>query len=1191
MMQLPKNRKGKKPAYFAPVAAMFLFVAVLGMQFGCTDSTTAPSEAEQTTLEQAIYGTVFGDVYDMYKNDPLRNVLVTMPNMSGPPRNVRTDLNGRFQINDVYLGTVTALSGGAGLAGGGSPQTQTADFAFPLYFDVDSHATWKEKVTLSYEYIVDNGTIVVPSGTFFEVGETRLMPYVQSFTGTVMAGDEPAKGVTVMLDHTNAPFVTHWPYCPEDECLECTEDACSEPDLENGVRLANSFAVTNNLGVFAFDLDDKVVAYSNYEIIAYPYDVPVSDNPPNCLESCEGSDDPNCVECLCFDCLGDGHYEWDSAEECLNLTPKVVGGGSHFDLVGFELDENNNPIVVQTLPYEINLRDAENCLQVLSSSLANVGVIPESPQDFSITVTFNRPVLTASFSLKREDGLSVPFTREDNTVRFEITPVGTLTPLGGKHTFTIESVVDYMRNTCLECTTPGCGGDDCCQCDGDGENCQCDEDCNCTTTCAWDFYVGGAAPTGGPLQPMINVDVESEQNHSRYAADWNAIYRLPMDYGSGDNDFRDLLADADLGPACDGDDFDGWQLRVAFDPAGSGDYVAYFMESEGPNRDWVGGVDVDVTYQDNQRVEGTILIPATFNQAPSGLFKDLAALDDLCPLDPDPSHWTNWPQRFAPLFDGNQLWITILTSTDNPAILANVDPDSDVLILSDGWGPMIASKGNNEIFGGSNGADKVPPEGDEDPVYYDESLDIPFHEVLARPGVEVDESSDNFGVAESFIDDESNFVTAQFIPTVVATLAEAASKGDNVLEVTVTDPEAIAVDGFYLGDALALYMDVTGDGALNLVPSPLSGVDIKTEDGLVLAGFDQSEGVLIIQGGLAMAHPAGTLVAMVGPMCEGFPSWSGALARDTDATATYIAVAEDDMGNLPQDVGAGVLIIDGQLAVIGGMTDETNFAICSLDRRLLSAYPAGTSIVAGKAGFGDDPSCGDTCDDDTVSSTVLIGMAAAEATSIEVEDLGASPGGERDIAVGDWLKITDLLTQNEDYVQVASVTPNEGDNGGEVGFATGLYYSYTGRLTTVVEVSAVLTTVTQLAYPMVDICGSIDGLLAGRAITIVDPSVPENLYPSRVLSTYSDGSSNWVGLEDVAPIVCEQSCQFTNFEAADYCTDPPVSVVSVIVSRTEDSVQVTVSDTSGNPSTNTDTDGDGAANFDELELWNDGRVK
>ena len=54
---------------------------------------------------------------------------------------------------------------------------------------------------------------------------------------------------------------------------------------------------------------------------------------------------------------------------------------------------------------------------------------------------------------------------------------------------------------------------------------------------------------------------------------------------------------------------------------------------------------------------------------------------------------------------------------------------------------------------------------------------------------------------------------------------------------------------------------------------------------------------------------------------------------------------------------------------------------------------------------------------------------------------------------------------------------------------------------------------------------------------------------------------------------------------------PYYSVVSADSTRTEDSVQVIVSDTSGNTSAATDKDGDGQADFDELELWSGGQVK
>jgi hypothetical protein len=224
MMRSPKYRKGKKPAYSAPVAAMFILAAVLGMQFGCTDSATGPTLPEETGIDKAVYGAIAGDVHDLYYNHDLKNVLVTLQGVR-QKYTARTDSKGHFRINNVYLGTVTGISGGAGDAGGWGDGSvpQRVEFDFPLYFEVNGYAPWKEQVALDYEYIVDNGTIVVPSSTFFEVGRTGMMPYVQSFTGTVYAGPgrTPASGVMVMLDHVDYPSSrSDWPDC-DGTCPDC----------------------------------------------------------------------------------------------------------------------------------------------------------------------------------------------------------------------------------------------------------------------------------------------------------------------------------------------------------------------------------------------------------------------------------------------------------------------------------------------------------------------------------------------------------------------------------------------------------------------------------------------------------------------------------------------------------------------------------------------------------------------------------------------------------------------------------------------------------------------------------------------------------------------------------------------------------------------------------------------------------
>ena len=354
MMRSPKYRKGKKPAYSAPVAAMFILAAVLGMQYGCTDSATGPTVPEQTGIEKDVYGAISGDVHDLYINASLRNVKVTMQGVK-KQYTTRTDADGKFRINNVWLGSVTGLTGGAGDAGGwgDGSQPQKVEFDFPLYFEVSGYAPWKEQVALSYEYIVDNGTIVIPSGTFFEVGRTGMMPYVQNFSGTVYAGPgrTPARGVTVMLDHTDYPSSTSdWPDC-NGNCPDCDDNNCDSYD--DYVKLVNSFAITDDNGVFSFDLDDRVVAYDDYDFIVTPYDIPDQEFPAGCVVSCDESEDPDCVECECFSCVGDGIYEYDSMHRELYLEPQPDSG---YDLMGYELDGNGNPVVVQTHEFAVNLQ-------------------------------------------------------------------------------------------------------------------------------------------------------------------------------------------------------------------------------------------------------------------------------------------------------------------------------------------------------------------------------------------------------------------------------------------------------------------------------------------------------------------------------------------------------------------------------------------------------------------------------------------------------------------------------------------------------------------------------------------------------------------------------------------------------------------------------------------------------------------
>jgi hypothetical protein len=245
---------------------LFMVIAFLGFQAGCTDpqTTGSPSFSEVTTIKEDVYGGVAGNVSDIYTNQPLANVTVTL---EGIRQNytVTTDRNGHFRINSVYLGTVSGITGGA-------PATSDEEEVhvveeFPLFFYMDAnrdakpdYTPWREIVDLEYTYRINNGVIVVDSGTFFEVGRTVLMPFVQSFSGTVWAGSEPAVGTLVMLAHTGWPRNTQW----------------EENIGSDYVELVNSFALTDETGTFTFDIDDRVVAYGaggEYELIVYPYDV------------------------------------------------------------------------------------------------------------------------------------------------------------------------------------------------------------------------------------------------------------------------------------------------------------------------------------------------------------------------------------------------------------------------------------------------------------------------------------------------------------------------------------------------------------------------------------------------------------------------------------------------------------------------------------------------------------------------------------------------------------------------------------------------------------------------------------------------------------------------------------------------------------------------------------------------------
>ena len=1100
MMQSPKNRKGKKLGFSAPVAAMFLIAAVLGMQFGCTDNKTAPAEAPQTGIEKAVYGAISGVVHDLYMNQPLKGVNVTLQGIK-QKYTATTDKYGQFRINHIYLGTVSAISGGAGDGWSSDSTPQRAEFDFPLFFQTKDYAPWKEHVALSYEYIVDNGTIVVPSGTFFEVGRTGLMPYVQSFTGKVWAGSQPAKGVTVMLDHRDWPYGTSdWPNCLGN-CPDCDDNGCNAyPDY---VELVNSFAVTNDDGVFTFDLDDHVVAYDNYELIVYPYDVRDHDSPPGCVPSCDVQipENEDCVECDCFSCVGDGLYEYDSTETGLDLEPKSYSG-DHYDLTGYKLDAKGNPIVVQTGDFAINLKDAENNLEVIYCSLQSTGnaLLPANYNDFKINVTFNRPLTGWAFQILKDRSHPIAIKVEPTSsahISFDITPLERLNVSGNTWRFNILSAEDYTGHV----------GPDGCYATGGGSSCR------------WDFNVAGGVPPVGPTAPWVDVNTGGSQNFQSTAPDRRAVYRLYKDFGPTSpssvlgimQNSADMLGFLNIA-------FNRPAAAVGVDPNGYSYYA--FVRDTKANTAWVQ-LPVQNAYDDGQQVEGYIYLPSNFRYAAGG----------------DNNY----------LGDGNHIQATVLAVNEDGAIdptqLDGIEPGS-YLDLSDTWGPMIV--GSNTSIYGSNGTSTTGIG-----ALYDETANIAFHEVLDGSVAPVaTTASANFSVQGVYMDEKHTFVTTQFQPAITATLAAPAAQGSNVLVVD-------SVEGFYPGDELALYTD--------------GSLAVKTEGsggpygGLALDGYDQTTNILILDRALSSNHAAGEVVALLGPMQRGVKAgqWKDTLDSSTQSSAKFIAVTPDILGKTPST--GSMLIVNGEEivnVVSGGYWVE-------IDRPLHSAYVAGTRAWSAMPGFGDEPDCLDVNDADLVVNTVLLMPAEGGAASITVED-------GSDVVVGDWLKVG-----ADDYVRVASVEPGTGTEA-TITFAVGqtLHQSYPARLTTVVQLTVVTTGSTMLAYPMIELDHDAVNLLPGKAIQVIDPSDPQNLYATTVLSVWGD----WVGVADLAPVTCEPLCQVKDFPDSS-------PVIAPLNTRTEDSIQVNVTDTSGNTSLATDKDGDGQADFDELELWSGGMVK
>jgi hypothetical protein len=1007
----------------------------------------------------------------------------------------RTGSDGRFRINNVWLGSVTGVTGGAGDIGGWGEGSapQLAEFDFPLYFDSDDYAPWKEQVALSYEYIVDNGTIVIPSGTFFEVGRTGMMPYVQSFSGTVYAGPgrTPARGVTVMLDHEEYPSSeSDWPYC-KGTCPDCEENDTCDTYQEDYVRLVNSFAVTDDNGMFMFDLDDRVVAYDDYRFIVTPYDIPDQNFPPGCSISCEVTppvEPPvECIECECLACVGDGIYEYDSMDRELNLEPKP---GSGFDLMGYELDGSGNPIVVQTHEFAVNLRHGSNSLELIYCSLSNMGggIVPVNYNDFVINVSFNYPLRGWVFRLLKDQSIPVAIKVEPTSsanISFDITPLERLSVNGNTYRFEVYAVEDYMGNMGFNCN------DD-------------DNNLNPTGFCYWDFNVAGYVPPIGPIAPSINVNVGGSQTFSSYVPDRRVIYRLYKDFGPTAPE--DVLVPVMLDGA---DDLSG-RINLIFgtpsEPVGSIAGTSYFafVRNSKANPTW-DQVPVMDAFDDGQQVEGSIYLPSYFRQSAGG----------------DNNY----------LGEETQIHITILPVNEDGSLdvsaLDGITP-SNYLALEDGWGPMIVDE-NTSIYG-SNGTMTTATD-----ALYDETGKIAVHEVLdASVAPTVSTDSQNFTVSVP-PNNNNTFVEVEFSPTITATLVAPAPRGSFVLLVD-------SVDGFYPGDQLAVYRNgikVQGTGG----PGPDQELD----------GYAR-ENILIISNPVSLDLEIGDEVALLGPMQEGVEEWETQLRASTQNSAMYIAVAPDPTtGLLPGQSGPAVLVVGGQ-----EVTPVTGVGLPTMiGRTLRNAYPAGTSAQSAS--------------ETTEALTVLLEAAADGDTSIVVEDASM-------IAVGDWLRVGP--SGNRDYVNVASIEDRT------INFAEGqaLRYSYAPRTTEIVGVVIETDSITLQAYPLIDVAGGIDNLLPGSPILITDGESP--VYATTVESTYdSPGDNNWIGLADLPPFCETGPCEGgeKNFEIG--------SAVIATSTRTEDTIQINVTDTSGNTSQDTDKDNDGQADFDQLELWLGGMVK
>jgi len=390
----------------AVLAVPLLLVASLGLS-GCDSTTDTSIASDANTITTNAKASFAGKVVDI-NGDPISGAGVAL--MANTKYTATTDASGNYLI-EVDLGDITASSGGgSGGADGGDNIDGAGDWVyrdFPMEISMSGFTTFRHVVEFEglIGYTDGSGAVVLISQLGAALPQTVLVPYVDSFSFTVYAGDSPAAGAVVTLFGSENSYPN-------------TTDYNSSNYFLTGLKTF----VANSSGVVTISETNQIPANGYYSAVVAP-----------------------------FDAAGDGQYEYEAtyASSIFNLDADRTNTSSMIH----DVDGNDTWVQSENSP-RINLRDGSNDIALVYLSINDIENIPVSQAaGFSIMAMFNRPVLEETladmqgplFSLKsNNDNMPVPFTVTNvGGYLYTITPDITLDPARNYYMFRVNDALAY----------------------------------------------------------------------------------------------------------------------------------------------------------------------------------------------------------------------------------------------------------------------------------------------------------------------------------------------------------------------------------------------------------------------------------------------------------------------------------------------------------------------------------------------------------------------------------------------------------------------------------------------------------------------------------------------------------------------------------------------------------------------------